>query len=73
MSKISKIKAEIDNCDIKILNELLVEYRADERAGVQKLISAAERKIEKYELELKRIEQMKEFEYKYSDYAYMRY
>lgn len=69
--KISEIKAEIDNCDIKKLNELLLEYRADERLGVQKLISGAEKKLEKYNLELKRIEQMKEFEYKYSDYAYI--
>lgn len=71
VKKISEIKAGIDNCDIKLLKGLLAEYRADERMGVKKLISGAERKLEKYELELKRIEQMKEFEYKYSDYTYI--
>lgn len=69
--KLSEIKAEIDNCAILQLSQLIDEYRVDERAGVQKLIIAAEKKLQKYNLELQRIEQMKEFEYKYSDYNYI--
>lgn len=69
--KISEIKAEIDNCDIKYLEELLSQYSGDERSGVQKLIVTAKRKIEQYNLELIRTEQMKEFENKYSDYTYI--
>lgn len=69
--KISEIKAEIDNCKIKDLDGLLREYQKDERSGVQKLIESGFKKIEKYNLELKRTEAMKEFEYKYADYTYI--
>lgn len=72
MSKsISEIKKEIDNCDILQLNALLDVLATDERNGVIKLVESGRKKLEKYNLELQRIEQMKEFEYKYSDYAYI--
>lgn len=69
--KISEIKAEIEHCDIKNLALLLEEYAEDARSGVQKLVDSGHKKIEKYQLELQRTEQMKEFEYKYSDYTYI--
>lgn len=72
MSKsISEIKREIDNCDILQLNALLDVLATDERNGVIKLVETGRKRLGKYNLELQRIEQMKEFEYKYSDYAYI--
>lgn len=49
------------------LPELLAAYREDKRAGVKKLVESYDRKIDKYETELLRIEGMKEFEKAYPD------
>ena len=69
--KIADIKNAINACDIKHLEELLISYKDDDRSGVVKLIRAGYKKIEKYNLELQRIELMKQFEKKYSDYKFI--
>jgi ribonuclease HII len=69
--KISDIKNAINNCDIKELEQLLLTYKDDERSGVVKLVESGYKKIEKYNLELQRIELMKQFEKKYSDYNFI--
>ena len=62
---ISEIKALFNGADIKTLPELITEFSSDERAGVQTLINSSNKKIEKYNNELKRLEIMREFEKKY--------
>ncbi|MBE5957849.1 MAG: ribonuclease HII [Lachnospiraceae bacterium] len=69
--KISDIKNAINNCDIAELEQLLLTYKDDERSGVVKLVESGYKKIEKYNLELQRIELMKQFEKKYSDYNFI--
>ena len=69
--KISDIKIAINSCDIKELEQLLLTYKDDERSGVVKLVESGYKKIEKYNLELQRIELMKQFEKKYSDYNFI--
>jgi ribonuclease HII len=69
--KIADIKNAINACDIKNLENLLLSYKDDERSGVVKLVQAGYKKIEKYNLELERIDIMKQFEKKYSDYKFI--
>lgn len=69
--KIGEIKLELDNCAIDKLNDFINEYLCDERTGVVKLITSAQKKLDKYNLELERTEIMKQFEYKYSDYEFI--
>ena len=67
MKSISEITALFKTADIKELPELIGEYSSDERAGVKKLVLSAEKNIEAYEAELKRIDALWEFERKYPD------
>ena len=53
------------------LPELISVYGKDNRAGVQKLAEAAEKKMQALQKERQRIEQLKRYEREYSDYAYI--
>lgn len=72
MSKsINQIKAELENAD-KDKRETLIEfYKSDTRKGVIKLIEKYEKQKLALVKELKRLEDMHEFENKYSDYNYI--
>lgn len=65
---ISDIKAELKAADTQALSALLSVYRLDERKGVQNLLRQYERQAEKLAQEKLRIERMKEYERKYSQY-----
>lgn len=71
MIKISEIKSELENAKIDEIDHILEKYKEDERAGVIKLLQKYEKEKEKLALEKERIEQMKEFEYKYKDYEFI--
>ena len=53
------------------LPEFIKEYETDERAGVQKLVESARKKIAALEKERLRIEGLKEYERKYAQYSYI--
>ncbi|MCR5829550.1 MAG: ribonuclease HII [Lachnospiraceae bacterium] len=66
-SKIEKIKVLFVNCPEEELGELIVEYAADERDGVKKIVAAAKNRVEKLKNERARLETMKYFENKYGE------
>ncbi len=68
---IQEIKEEFKNADAENVDELIRVYAADERKGVMQLIRKYELEKEKIKKEYERLEQMKVFEKKYSDYAYI--
>ncbi len=53
------------------LPELIKRYAEDERAGIQKLIVSAEKRLAALEKEKQRIYQLSEYERQYGDYAYI--
>ncbi len=65
--KIGDIKLEYEAADINMLPSFIQEYSSDGRAGVQKLVTSAEKKLEKYNKELDRIEGLKKYERLYWD------
>jgi len=71
MKKIAEIKEELTKCPMKELPEKVSEYQTDEREGVKKLVQQAQKRKEAYEKELLRTENMKIYEKKYADYAYI--
>ncbi len=69
--KISEIKNILQAADLNGLPDFIKIYEADERAGVQSLLSKAKKKIDDYEKELARTEKMKAFEKEYASYSYI--
>ena len=66
--KISEIKNLLVNTGDPELEGFIEEFSADERPGVKALVEKAEKRFGNYKEELKRIETMKEYEHKYSEY-----
>ena len=64
---IQTIKKELRQCDISELPGLIENYRTDERAGVQKEIEAAGKRLQAYKKELERIDSLQFYERKYAD------
>ena len=50
-----------------MLPSFIDKYIGDERPGVIKIVNQAQKRLQKYENELDRIEKLKEFEHKYED------
>ena len=71
MKNAKEIKELFQAACINELPELIKEYQSDERAGVQKILESAEKKLVAYEKELQRIELLKKFEKQYADYRYI--
>lgn len=72
MSETTKyIKELFDKATINELNNLISEYENDTRKGVVDCIVKANKRIEKYNKELLRTQEMKIYENKYSDYSYI--
>lgn len=70
--KISDIQQEYKASSNDELPDFIAEYISDGRPGVSKIISQAQKKMEKQRVELERIEKLKEFEHKYEDtYQYI--
>ena len=60
-----QVEEEADIC------RLIEEYQTDERAGVQKLVDSARKKLERRNQERQRMEQMKRYEREYAEYTYI--
>ena len=71
MEKIAEIKEKLEQASIEELPSLFKDYGADERSGVVKLLQKAQKKLDAYEKELQRTEEMKQYERQYSEYGYI--
>ncbi len=68
---IGEIKKILAGAEITELAEVMKQFEADERAGVQTELKKAAVRIRKYEAELQRTYAISEYERKYSDYTYI--
>lgn len=66
--KISEIKARFEHAEAEAYAGLIEEYREDMRSGVVSLVKKYGKEIDKLWKEKERIERLKEYERKYSDY-----
>lgn len=71
MKKANEIKELFQAACMDELPELIKEYAQDDRAGVQKLVNSAKKKLEQLEKEKQRTENLKAYEKKYEDYRYI--
>jgi len=71
MISISDIKKEIELADISKRKQIVDKYRNDTRAGVKKLVEKYDKEQEKLKKECERIENMRIYEKKYSEYDYI--
>ena len=69
--KINEIKKILQAASINELPAFIDKYSRDERAGVQALLSKAEKRMQDYKKELDRTEKMKEYENQYSSFSYI--
>lgn len=70
-SSIFDIKIEFEQADTRELSGLYEKYAADSRSGVQNLIIRYKKKEAKLEEERLRLEQMRRYEEKYADHAFI--
>lgn len=70
-NSISEIKWEFERAKEKELHTLYEKYGEDTRNGVQNLIVRYKKQEEKLKKERQRLEQMREYEKKYTQYAYI--
>ncbi len=71
MEKIGDIKEKFATATMESIPELCALYAMDQRSGVQKMIESARKKVDAYQKELLRTQQMKKYEMKYSDYSFI--
>lgn len=69
--KIGSIREELKATPDERLDGFIQKYMQDERAGVQALVAQAGKRLEKLKKEKERIENLKMYERKYADYAYI--
>ena len=67
----NEVKNEFQAADVPMLPELIHTYEKDGRQGVQRLVMQARRRLEKLEAEKRRIYELRAFERKYKDAAYI--
>ncbi|MCR5254331.1 MAG: ribonuclease HII [Acetatifactor sp.] len=71
MESASKIKEILKASSDNELPELIKEFENDDRKAVVTLVEAAKKRLQKLEIEKKRIEKLWEFERKYPDYEFI--
>ena len=54
-----------------MLPEFISQYSSDDRAGVQKMVDQARKRLVKLEKERERIERLKEYEKRYADHDFI--
>ena len=69
--KIGVIKAELESVAITDIQSFIDAYTPDERGGVQKLVETAKKRLEKYQAELERTENLMKYEKEYAQFAYI--
>lgn len=67
--KIGVIKEELKAAEESMLPYFIGQYERDERAGVQKLVEQAKKRLEKLAAEKERTEQLKKYEKEYGMYG----
>lgn len=67
----NEVKNEFQAADVSMLPELIHTYEKDGRQGVQRLVMQSRRRLEKLEAEKRRIYELRAFERKYKDAAYI--
>lgn len=65
---IQEIKDLLQAASVHGLPAFIREFEPDERSGVQKLVSSARRKIDAYQFELQRTQQLQRYEKQYAAY-----
>ena len=68
---IQKIKEQLQAASVQELPAFIQAYRVDTRGGVQKLIIAAEKRLENYEKEVLRTENLKKYEKEYAAFTHI--
>lgn len=71
MKSIGEIKSILQAASMEELPEFVNEYETDERSGVQKLVETARKRMVALEKENARIEKLREYEEKYSQYDFI--
>ena len=71
MEKISEIKTILEVANLNELPIKIAYYESDAREGVKKLVLHARKRLEDYEKEVLRTEQMKQYEKEYAMYSYI--
>ncbi|SFG11117.1 RNase HII [Lachnospiraceae bacterium C7] len=69
--KIGEIKEELKNTQIEQMQGFIDCYKDDERAGVQKLVEQAHKKMVKLQEEKERMYNLQSFEREYADYNFI--
>lgn len=67
----NEVKNEFQAADVSMLPELIHTYEKDGRQGVRRLVMQSRRRLEKLEAEKRRIYELRAFERKYKDAAYI--
>lgn len=68
---IGQVKNEYQAAALQMLPDFIQEYEKDERAGVQKLVAQAEKKLRALKEERSRIYRLGEYERRYAGYTYV--
>lgn len=71
MQTVSEIREAMQAASFDGLPVFIETYAPDERAGVQKIVEAARKRLEALKLEKQRIEGLRVYEEKYREYAYI--
>lgn len=71
MINLTEIKQILSEAEISKLAALMEQYRPDKRAGVQKAIAQAQKRIDAYEKECLRMEEMYHYERLYPEVEYI--
>ncbi len=71
LKKIGVIKEELQAAEETMLPSFITEYKNDERAGVQKMVQQAQKRLDNLEKERARIEALKKYEKEYESYGYV--
>ena len=69
--KIGDIKEQLKSITDSQLGQFIEAYGSDERGGVIKLVDSAKKRLDKYEKELIRTEDLKKYEREYASYAHI--
>lgn len=69
--RIGEIREQLQAASVKELPDFISRFESDKRSGVTALVTKAHKRLEAYEQELVRTEQMKEYEKKYAQYTYI--
>lgn len=69
--KIGEIKEELKAATDEMLPSFIASYEMDERSGVKKLVQQAQKRYDKLQKELERIESIRKFEKEYESCGYI--